>query len=209
MAFQARDTLELKDTAGMTPHERFLEYHKRAARRNFLLGSNDQQAKIRERYKPANLKGIVKVKGTLPEKSTPFSEEEFRVKVRESVNRLAMKEKNKSDKIYYTQLSKGRRDERMKDKPKIMMSNCRQYLEFMENYILDAIKEDNQKIKDAETNKAQQARKRSAASSAAEHHQNEDDGGVIIEEDVVQEEDNAESFFSAYSKAIMDLQVEG
>ena len=125
MAFQARDTLELKDTTGMNPHEKFLESHNRAARRNFLLGSRDQIAKNREHYKPVNLRGIVKLKGALPEKSMPFNEEEFRIKIRESVNRLAMKEKNKSDKIFYTQLSKGRRYEKHKDKPKIMMNNCR------------------------------------------------------------------------------------
>ena len=112
----------------------------------------------------------------------PFNEEEFRIKIRESVNRLAMKEKNKSDKIFYTQLSKGRRYEKHKDKPKIMMNNCRQYLEFMENYILDALKEDNNAMKSAEQKNLQQ--------SVA----NEDDK---IEEDR-QAEDIADSYTSDY-----------
>lgn len=178
---QARDTLELKDTSGMTPHEKFLEQHKRAARRNFLHGSRDYVAKNREHYKPANLKGIIKLKGELPEKSLPFSEEEFRIKIKECVNRLAFKEKNKSDKIFYTQLSKGRRYEKLKDKPKNMLNNCRQYLDFMENYILDAVKEDNEAMKNAEKKNRQQ--------QAIEDDKIEEEG---------LEEDNAESYTSDY-----------
>lgn len=92
------------------------------------------------------MRGVIKLKGQLPEKSLPFSEEEFRTKIRESVNRLEMKERNKSDKIFYTQLSKSRRYEKLKDKPKNMMSNCRTYLELMERYILDSIQEHNQNL---------------------------------------------------------------
>ena len=101
-AHSDRDTLELRDTAGMSELEKVLELHKRAARRNFIVGSRDEQAKIRERYKPANLKGVIKLKSNLPEKILPFSEVEVRMRVKESVNRLHIKEKNKSHKIFYS-----------------------------------------------------------------------------------------------------------
>ena len=134
----------------MTPHEKVLEKHKRETRRNFLVGSAQEQAKIRERYKPANLKGIIHLQGVQHEEIIPFSEEEFRMKVKESVNRLHYKEMNKSDKVYYTHLSKGRRVEKLQDKPKNMFNNCRAYLEFMESYIMDAVKENNLAVQDSE-----------------------------------------------------------
>jgi len=55
-----------------------------------------------------------------------------------------MKERGFCEKIYYTHLSRARREQRAKDKPVIMLRNCRQYLDFMENYILDVVKQNNQ-----------------------------------------------------------------
>jgi len=53
----------IKSTQGMDQHQRTYEKQKRAARRNFLVGNKDEQEKNRDRYKPANLRGIVKLKG--------------------------------------------------------------------------------------------------------------------------------------------------
>lgn len=63
------DTMDFKDMNGMNKHQKIMEQHKRAARRNFLIGSRDEKDKIKERYKPANLRGILKLKGDLMEKS--------------------------------------------------------------------------------------------------------------------------------------------
>lgn len=41
------------------------------------------------------------------------------------MNRLAMKERNKSEMIFYTHLSKTRRCEKLKEKSKNMQNNCR------------------------------------------------------------------------------------
>lgn len=138
----------------MDPYQRTLEKHKRAARRNFLVGSKDEQTKNREKYKPANLRGIVKVKGLekavdTTEKMTKaelhtFVELQFREKVRKCANRVHCKDQLGDQRIFYTQLSKSRRNEKPKDKPVTQLKNCRQYLDFMESYILGVVKEHNQ-----------------------------------------------------------------
>ena len=102
-----------------------LEHHKRDARRNFLLASKHEQEQIKERYKPKNLKGGLRLKSTLPEKTTNFSEDEFRLKVKESVNRLQIKEKGQAEKIFYTHLSTSRRADNAKEKFLVMQRNCR------------------------------------------------------------------------------------
>ena len=86
-----RDSLEFTETTGMSRHEKIMEQHKRAARRNFLA-SRDEQEKIRERYKPANLHGVIKINREI-EKSKPFDEGYFKLKIRECVNRLHIREK--------------------------------------------------------------------------------------------------------------------
>jgi len=55
-AYADNNLMAYKDTAGMTKHEKVLELHKRAARRNFLKASSIEKEKIRERYKPENLR---------------------------------------------------------------------------------------------------------------------------------------------------------
>lgn len=65
------------------------------------------------------------------------------MKVRESRNKIERLEKGKADKIYYTHLGKSRYNFRGKEKPDVILKNCRRYLDFMERYILDAVKEKN------------------------------------------------------------------
>ena len=68
-----------------------------------------------------------------------------------------MKDKNNGDnKIFYTQLSKSRRCEKAKDRPTNQLKNCRQYLDFMESYIIKAVKEFNKEVQDKERAKQQQ-----------------------------------------------------
>lgn len=65
------------------------------------------------------------------------------MKVRESANRLFMKEKGHAENIFYTHLSKNRRCEKPSSKPVTMLRNCRQYLEYMESYIINVVKQKN------------------------------------------------------------------
>lgn len=175
----------------MTKEQKIVEKHKRAARRNFLIGSRDEQDKIKERYKPANLRGVIKLKtcdnavaedlpisrelkrqlSSLPDlteeqreadtrrndaKMTKKLEKarkeldydlevEFRAKIRKVANKLNHKEEA-NHKIFYTHMSQSRRMESVKDKPVNQLRNCRQYLDFMENYIHDLVKEHNKKM---------------------------------------------------------------
>eukprot|EP00354_Favella_ehrenbergii_P007155 CAMPEP_0170458848 /NCGR_PEP_ID=MMETSP0123-20130129/5695_1 /TAXON_ID=182087 /ORGANISM="Favella ehrenbergii, Strain Fehren 1" /LENGTH=143 /DNA_ID=CAMNT_0010723161 /DNA_START=722 /DNA_END=1153 /DNA_ORIENTATION=- len=132
-----------KDMTGMSDQEKVFEINKRAARRNFFLGSKVDQEKVKESYKPAQLKSKLKIMG-LPEKCKPFSEEEFRMKVRESRNKIERKEKGTADRIFYTHLSKSRCGyDHGKERPDFVLKNCRKYLDFMEKYIIDAVKEKN------------------------------------------------------------------
>ena len=114
--------------------------------RHFLATSKHEQYNIRERYKPANVHQTIQLHGTRTEKFKPLTEQEFRIKIRESANRIQIQEKGFREKIFYSQLDPSRRCERSKDKPKLMLKNCRQYLEFMENYILGVIKDFNQNL---------------------------------------------------------------
>ncbi len=90
-----------------------------------MLASKHEQEQIKERYKPKNLRGVIRLKGTMPEKETNFSEDIFRMKVKESVNRLQIKEKGKAEKIFYTHLSTSRRADNAKEKFLVMQRNCR------------------------------------------------------------------------------------
>lgn len=65
------------------------------------------------------------------------------MKVQDSRNKIAIKEKGLSEKIYYGHLSRSRRGDRGKEKPDIVLKNCRRYLDFMEKYIIDAVKDKN------------------------------------------------------------------
>ena len=136
------DIMAYKDMTGMTEQERNFEMNKRAARRNFFLGSKIDQEKVKESYKPAQLRNKFRLKG-LPEKHKPFSEEDFRMKVRESRNKIERQEKGTADRIFYTHLSKSRRGDPGKERPDLVLKNCRRYLDFMEKYVIDAVKEKN------------------------------------------------------------------
>ena len=96
-----------------------MEKHKRVLRRNFLATSKNEQYSIRERYKPVNLHQTIKLPGSRTEKFKPISETEFRTKIRESANRIQIKEKGNHDKIFYSQLDTSRRCEKLKEKPSI------------------------------------------------------------------------------------------
>ena len=71
-------------------------------RRNFLATSKIEQYNIRERYKPSNVHEAIKLHGTRTEKFKPITDTEFRVKIRESANRIHIKEKGYQEKIYYS-----------------------------------------------------------------------------------------------------------
>ena len=75
-----------------------------------------------------------------------FLELQFREKVRKCANRLNTKEQTGDQRIFYTQLSKSRRNEKPKDKPVTQLKNCRQYLDFMESYIHSVVKEHNKQM---------------------------------------------------------------
>lgn len=60
--------------------------------RNFFYGSKSQQARVRKSYKPQELHKRIRM-AKLTEEVIPFSEAEFRMKVRESKNRIEMMEK--------------------------------------------------------------------------------------------------------------------
>lgn len=65
------------------------------------------------------------------------------MKVRESRNKIERQEKGTADRIFYTHLSKSRRNDQGKERPDIVLKNCRRYLDFMEKYVIDAVKEKN------------------------------------------------------------------
>ena len=88
-------------------------------KRNFLATSKHEQHEIRERYKPSNVHERIKLHGSRTEKFKPITENEFRDKVRESVNRIHIIEKGCQEKIYYSQLDTSRRCEKIKDKPHV------------------------------------------------------------------------------------------
>ena len=115
----------------MTKLQKIMEQHKRAARRNFLAASKHEQEKIREKYKPANLHGVIKLKEKSNKKQNlegsieSFNEVDFRMKIQESVNKLYMKEKGRPERIYYSQANRRRRHEKPRDKAISMLRNCR------------------------------------------------------------------------------------
>ena len=54
-------TFIFRDTTGMSKEQKAMENVKRAACRNYVLGSKDELWKIKERYKPANLRDVVQL----------------------------------------------------------------------------------------------------------------------------------------------------
>ena len=100
------------------------------------------QNKTRESYKPVELRDKIRLQ-KLPDKKKPFTEEDFRMKVRESRNKLERKESGLADRVFYTHLSKTRQNVLGKEKPEVLLKNCRRYLDFMEQFIIDAVKERN------------------------------------------------------------------
>ena len=89
----------------------------------------------------------IKLYGSRTEKSSPYNEVEFRTKIREAVLKLRNQENGFVEQIFYTQLDPSRRCEGEKDKSYHMLKNCRQYLELMEKYILNAVKDFNMEFK--------------------------------------------------------------
>lgn len=65
------------------------------------------------------------------------------MKVRESRIKLERKDKGTADRIFYSHLSKSRSNTSGVEKPEALLKNCRRYLDFMEQYIIDAVKEKN------------------------------------------------------------------
>ena len=68
------------------------------------------------------------------------------MKVRESRIKIERKEKGTAERIFYTHLSKSRRNVGGKEKPEVINKNCRRYLDFMEAYIIDAVKQRNREF---------------------------------------------------------------
>lgn len=46
----------------MTKHEKIIEYHKRAAKRNLFNNSEVEKKNIKDKYKPTNLRDVLKLK---------------------------------------------------------------------------------------------------------------------------------------------------
>ena len=67
----------------------------------FAISKKEQDA-VRDRYKPANLHQAIKLYGSRTEKSTPYNEAEFRLKIREAVLRLREGESGYVEQIFYT-----------------------------------------------------------------------------------------------------------
>lgn len=64
------------------------------------------------------------------------------MKVQACRNKLLQREKGQNQKIYYSHLSRMRYN-RGNDKLEVVLKNCRKYLDFMETYISEIVKENN------------------------------------------------------------------